>query len=176
MSAVAEVDSRGWTTMLKEAVAARNEGLYRRTLMRFLETRASYAFVEALIYKPAALPVMHRSFRALAEPLGLSSPEDLVGWIERDEAAPRKLPPGARDVVAVALPYFRFALAWSRAVNKQAPYAVAVALVFFEPVVDLCEPAKLTVAAPVVVAPPVRESERVAASTPPSFARITQRA
>jgi hypothetical protein len=178
MNTERDVDNKAWTTALREAIAARDEGLYRRKLMQFLATREGFMFVEGLMKKPAALAVMRRSFRALAAPLGLSHPNDLVAWLQKDEAAPQPVKDGARDVVSMAVPYFRFARGWARAVHKEDSYAVALAMMFFEPVLGLCDlsarPVKQsTDAAPQRDASP---STPVAGAPPPSFERITQRA
>jgi hypothetical protein len=178
MSAERDVDNKAWTTALREAIAARDEGLYRRTLMQFLATREGVMFVEGLIKKPAALAVMRRSFGALAAPLGLSHPNDLVAWLQKDEATPQPVKSGARDVLSMAVPYLRFARSWARAVHKEDSYAVALAMMLFEPALGLCDrpaqPGKQSTDA----APPRDASPSATAVTaqPPSFERITQRA
>jgi hypothetical protein len=178
MNAASEVDNKVWTTALRGAIAARDEGLYRRTLMQFLATREGFMFVEGLMNKPAALSVMRRSFRALAAPLGLSHPNDLVAWLQKDEAAPQPVKDGARDVVSMAVPYFRFARGWARAVHKEDSYAVALAMMFFEPALGLCDPPARPVK-PSAEAGSQRDaapSAPAVAAPPPSFERITQRA
>jgi hypothetical protein len=186
MKTPSNVDSRAWTTALRDAITARDEPLYRRELMQFLATRESVALVDALIHRPAALAVMRRSFRALAGPLGLADAKDMVAWLSDDEAKPRLVEDGARDVVSVALPYFRFARGWARAAHKETSYAAALALMFFEPVLQLCEPvAKAAKREEPATAVPSSEAGRVAraeAQRPavreaqPSLAHLTQRA
>lgn len=175
MNAASEVDNKAWTTALREAIAARDEGLYRRKLMQFLATREGFTFVEGLMKKPAALAVMRRSFSALAAPLGLSHPNDLVAWLQKDEAAPQPVKEGARDVVSMAVPYFRFARGWARAVHKEDSYAVALAMMFFEPALGLCDP-PATSAKAGAAAGPQRDATASTTKSTPSFAQITQRA
>jgi hypothetical protein len=167
MNAASPADNQACKTALREAIAARNEPLYQQKLMQFLVTREGFVFVEDLMHRQAALAVMRRSFHALAAPLGLSHPDDLVSWLRNDEAAPRPAEPGAKDVVSMALPYFRFARGWARAAHKESSYAVALAMLFFEPVLGLCE-------GPGDSSKPGRDS--TAAANPPTFAQITQRA
>jgi hypothetical protein len=132
-------DNNAWTGALRGAIAARDEPLYRRKLMQFLDTREGFSFAEELIRRPAALAVMRRSFRVLAAELGLTHPNELVAWLRDDETTPREAKAGARDAVSTALPYLRFARGWARAARKDSSYAIALALTFFEPVLPLCE-------------------------------------
>jgi hypothetical protein len=179
-------DHTRWTSALRDAIAARDEAEYRRTLMQYLATHQGVLFADTLMKKPAALAVMRRSFAALALPLGIASPSELVGWLRADEARPITPVAGSMDVVAAALPYFRFARSWSRAARKDDSYAVALALMFFEPVVALCDaPILASRAAPTSVthaaaAPATGRSlvpaPALARDTTPSFARITERA
>jgi hypothetical protein len=163
----AKVDAKAWGGVLKSAIENRDERRYREELMRLLVTREGSLFVDALMKKTTALPVMRRTFRALGPALGVSSPNDLVGWLAADARSPRAVKDGARDVVSMALPYFRFARSWAEAVGKESSYAAAMAMMLFEPVLALCEQ-PLAHAASV----PAQAS----AVTAPSFARITQRA
>lgn len=137
MNAPTKADDKEWTTALRDAIDARDESLYMQTLKRFLGRRDSFAFIEALIQRSAALVVMRRSYRALSPSLGLKHPKDLVFWLFDDEATPTEVRKDARDVVS--MPYFRFARSWARATHKDCSYALALALTFFEPVLQLCE-------------------------------------
>lgn len=177
MNAPSQADNNAWTTALREAIAARNEPLYRRKVMQFLATREGFVFVEELMNRPASLAVMRRTYQALAAPLGLSHPNDLVLWLRDDEAALRPAQPGSKDVVSMALPYFRFARGWARAAHKESSYAVALAMLFFEPVLQLCEPAA-NAAAPSATegAPHAQVQEPAAREAAPTFAHLTQRA
>jgi hypothetical protein len=167
MSTTATVaGNKSWTGELRRAIDAGNEPLYRQQVMQFLGTREGFVFVDELMKRPASLAVMRRSFKALAAPLGLSHPNELVSWLRSDVTAPRPTAAGAKDVVSMALPYFRFARGWARAVHKDGTYAVALAMLFFEPVLGLCERP----------ATPPQQSVDDNSAAPPSFARITQRA
>jgi hypothetical protein len=178
MTAASPISTKTWTSALRNAIDARDEALYRRKLMQFLDTPEALSFVDALIQRPAALAVMRRSYRALAAPLRLTHPTDLVLWLRNDEAKPIEPRDGARDAAVIALPYLRFARGWARAVRKDSSYAVALALMFLEPVLQLCE-------LPAESAPPNRsESAGRAQQAPssggreaaPSFSHLTQRA
>jgi hypothetical protein len=175
-SLIAKDDNSAWTGALRGAISARDEALYRRRLMQFLDTPKSFSFIEALIRRPAALAVMRRSYRALAAPLRLTHPNDLVAWMRNDEATPMTNKDGARDVVSMALPYFRFARGWARAAHKDSSYAIALAMMFFEPVLQLCEaPAKAAPQSASVAA--VREPVQAptAHEALPTFAHLSQR-
>jgi hypothetical protein len=170
--------NKPWAGTLRAAVAARDEALYRRELASFLGTREGFDLIDALIQKPAAIPVIRRSFKALAGPLGLSQPEDLVAWLLEDEAAPHVVDDGARDVVSMAVPYLRLARSWARAAHKNEAYGAAVAMLFFEPVLALCQ-APVPPNSPdgeMIAVPAVAPSAPAAGLQRPSFDQITQRA
>jgi hypothetical protein len=135
-----KTDNKAWVSALRDAIDAGDERLYRQKLMQFLGTHEGLSFVETLIQRPNALAVMRRSYRALSPPLGLKHPKDLVAWLLADEATPVEVEENARDVVSMALPYFRFARESARAARKDLSYAIALAMTFFEPVLMLCEP------------------------------------
>jgi hypothetical protein len=143
MNAPGKTDNKAWVSTLRDAIGAGNERLYRQKLMQFLTTREGFSFVEALLRRPSTLAVMRRSYRALSGPLELKHPNDLVAWLLEDETTPVVIKKDAHAVASMALPYFRFARAWARAAHKDSSYAAALALMFFEPVLQLCEaPAK----------------------------------
>jgi hypothetical protein len=152
-------------------------------LMQFLATREGAAFVASALDDDTRLSHMYFGFKPLADVLCLAHPEELVTWMHDDEDAPMAIQPGAKDVVSMALPYFRFTRSWARAAQKPPSYAVAVALMFFKPVVGFCSgqtrapsttrPAATTAAAG---APEVAPAKPAVAAATPSFAQFTQRA
>jgi hypothetical protein len=183
MSSHSDVNTKVWTDALRAAIAARDEPLYRHRLMQFLATREGAAFVASALDSDTRLSHMYFGFKPLADVLCLAHPDELVTWMHDDEDAPMALQPGAKDVVSMALPYFRFARSWARAAHKPPSYAVAVALMFFKPVVDFCSaktraPATARPAANTAVArtPDVAPAKPVVAAETPSFAQFTQRA
>jgi hypothetical protein len=182
-TADAKIDKKAWSAALRAAIDARDEKRYREELTRFVVTKDGALFVAEMVTKSAALAVMRRSFRALAPLLGVEHPNELVTWLAADAKAPRAIAPGARDAVSVSLPYFRFAKNWADAARKEPSYAVAMALMFFEPVLALCEaPARTAEPKVSAQAPGTVSASTPAVSRPPlvkpapSFARITQRA
>jgi hypothetical protein len=139
MNVSGKADNKAWVGTLRDAIGAGDERLYRQKLMQFLVTREGVSFVEAVLRRPSTLAVMRRSYRALSVPLDLKHPNDLVAWLLEDEATPVVINKDSRAVASMALPYFRFARGWARAAHKDSSYAVALALMFFEPVLQLCE-------------------------------------
>jgi hypothetical protein len=174
VNASGKADNRAWASTLPDAIGAGDERLYRQKLMQFLATREGFSFVEALLRRPSTLAVMRRSYRALCTPLGLKHPNDLVAWLLQDEVTQAAVKDGARDLVSMALPYFRFARGWARAAHKDSSYAIALALTFFEPVLQLCEkPAKAS--APGITAAVTSEPTTTLRGALPPFVHLTER-
>lgn len=176
MNAPSNADNAAWVSALRDAIDAGDESLYRQTLRRFLGTREGVAFIEALMQRPAALAVMRRSYRALCTPLGLKHPNDLVAWLPAEETAPVEVKEDARSVVSMALPYFRFASGWARAAHKDSSYAIALALLLFEPVVQLCGKHTKTPVPSVTAAAPRELAKTRLRETLPTRAHLTERA
>jgi hypothetical protein len=139
-SAADKADAAVWSRALREAIAAGNERRYRRTLMRFLCTRPGVACVGTMLGSASVPVIMRRSFDRLAPAMGLTRLADLAQWMREDVVAPAKAVDGAaNDVTSLAAHYLRFLGDWAAALRRNASHAVAVALMFLEPVLWLHE-------------------------------------
>jgi hypothetical protein len=139
MNGRGDPNAQAWSHALRAAIAARDEPLYRQRVMEFLVTPEGGAFVQRNLQDKRAHEVMCDSYRHLAPALGLNHPNDLIGWVRDDEAAPRLIAEGATDVVSMFLPYVRYGRDWARAANADVSVGIALACLFFEPVLGLCE-------------------------------------
>jgi hypothetical protein len=140
---------QAWFHSLREAVALRNEPLYRERVIEFLLTQEGISFVQRNLDTPAAHRVMASVYRRVAPALGLEGPEDLLARMqslgdapsgrETDAATATTCSPAA--LAPTFTHYLRLGRDWSRGGRVDASYGVALAVFLFEPLLELFEDA-----------------------------------
>jgi hypothetical protein len=132
---------QAWFHSLREAVAERNEPLYRQHVVQFLITAEGVSFVERNLNTPAARAVMAGVYARLAPALGLQSPNDLLERMKmldsadaHEAAASSGEPP---SLAATFMHYLRLGRDWARACRADASFGVALAVLLFEPLLVL---------------------------------------
>jgi hypothetical protein len=141
MEATPQDKVTAWSRALREAIVAADEPRYRRTLNRFLASREGANWALRHLRQVRGRQAVWKVYRRLGPALGLGEPGELAAWSLRDERQPLAMPAGSRDIVAMVLPYMRFAREWSRAAAVDLNCGIAVAMMFFEPLLPLCEAA-----------------------------------
>jgi hypothetical protein len=159
---------QAWFHSLREAVASRNEPLYRERVVQFLITPEGASFVQRNLDTAAARAVMAAVYERLAPALELRAPTELLDRLLGLGDAPAsdeiEGSPGHGDAATMALAflrYLRLGKEWSRACGLDATYGVALALLFFEPLLLLFDEANHASLAPSAARP----AERAAPSS-----------
>lgn len=130
---------QAWFHSLRDAVAERNEPLYRQHVVQFLITPEGVSFVERNLGTPAARGLMARVYARISPSLGLQSPNDLLERMKAlDTAEAHEATSGdERSMAATFMHYLRLGRDWSRACRADASYGVALAVMLFEPLLVL---------------------------------------
>jgi hypothetical protein len=136
---------QAWFHSLREAIASRNEPLYRERVVEFLLTQEGVSFVQRNLDTPAAHRVMAAVYGRVAPALGIKAPEDLLARMHSLDDAPAShesgtaLARGADSLAPTFMHYLRLGRDWSRGGRLDASYGVALAVFLFEPVLELFE-------------------------------------
>ncbi len=134
---------QAWFHSLREAVASRDEPLYRERVVEFLLTQEGVSFVQRNLDTPAAHRVMAAVYQRVAPALSLSAPEDLLAKMHSLDDAPAHAAPaaqanaGAELMSAAFTHYLRLGRDWARGARLDASYGVALAVFLFEPLLAL---------------------------------------
>jgi hypothetical protein len=132
---------QAWSHSLREAVAARDEPLYRQHVVQFLITAEGVSFVERKLNTPAARGVMSAVYARLAPALGLQSPNDLLERMKTldtaDDNGAAAGGDGPPSLAATFMHYLRLGRDWARACRADASFGVALAVLLFEPLLVL---------------------------------------
>jgi hypothetical protein len=136
---------QAWFHSLREAVASRDEPLYRERVIDFLLTQEGVSFVQRNLDTPAAHRVMAAVYRRVAPALGIKAPEDLLARMQSLGDAPAGHETSAATTCGPAslaptfTHYLRLGRDWSRGGRLDASYGVALAVFLFEPLLELFE-------------------------------------
>jgi hypothetical protein len=136
---------QAWFHSLREAVAARNEPLYRERVTEFLLTQEGVSFVQRNLDTPAAHRVMAAVYQRVAPELGIRAPEDLLARMNSLDDPPASaalgapLQVGPESLASTFVYYLRLGRDWSRGGRLDASYGVALAVFLFEPLLVLFE-------------------------------------
>jgi hypothetical protein len=130
---------QAWFHSLREAVAERNEPLYRQHVVQFLITAEGVSFVERNLTTPAARGLMSVVYARLVPALDLKSPNDLLALMKTlDTADASEAANGdERSLASTFMHYLRLGRDWARACRADASFGVALAVLLFEPLLVL---------------------------------------
>ncbi len=130
---------QAWFHSLREAVAERNEPLYRQHVVQFLITAEGVSFVERNLNTPAARGLMSVVYARLAPALDLKSPNDLLALMKTLDTADANEAASSdpHSLGATFLHYLRLGRDWARACRADASFGVALAVLLFEPLLVL---------------------------------------